>query len=349
MLSYFKNKKSVLTASLRRFLDAKAREFSEVNDWGQDGCERLFRFTSQGKMIRGGLVLLAHEIFGGGRAESAVSVGVAAELFQSAFLIHDDIMDRDDLRRNEPSVHYQYRMLGEKRGFGGRSSHFGDSMGICAGDLAFFMGFELASRCGVSEIPVLFSQELSLVGLGQMQDVYFGYDHMAADEYSILSLYRTKTARYTFSLPLLAGAVLADADETSKQRLSSIGETLGIVFQIKDDDLGLFGDEAEIGKPVASDLREGKVTLAIRRLYDRLDDAGRKRLSGLLGNPGLGLSDINWVKEMMESSGVREELSHECESKTAECLGVLKEIPAASSEASMALFELLTYNLERRK
>ena len=71
---------------------------------------------------------------------------------------------------------------------------------------------------------------------------------------------RYKTGRYSFSLPLLAGAMLADAPAELRGKLETFGESIGLLFQIRDDELGLFGDERELGKPVGSDVREGKKT-----------------------------------------------------------------------------------------
>jgi geranylgeranyl pyrophosphate synthase len=142
VMNYFTERKSHIEHSLRFFLESQKKDLSQINIWGPDLCDRLCLFASQGKMLRGGLLLLAHDLFGGQNSDDAHRGAAAMELFQSAFLIHDDIMDRDEVRRGQPSLFAQYMKLGNETGMF-ESRRFGESMGICAGDAAFFWGYAL--------------------------------------------------------------------------------------------------------------------------------------------------------------------------------------------------------------
>ncbi len=352
MLHYVQDQKGRITSFLKVFLGKKEKECEGVNHWGRDLCGRLYSTLIEGKMIRGGLVFLSYEMFGGENEEDALKIAAAMELFQTAFLIHDDIMDRDTVRRNQPSLFYQYRNQGMEKGLTDSAYHFGESMGICAGDIGFFFGFEILSELKseksiYSKLLSLYSKELSFVVLGQMQDIYLSNIRQEAGEKEILGLYRYKTARYTFSLPLLAGAILAFAEDKTLSHLERLGEDLGIIFQIKDDELGLFGSEQQIGKPIGADLKEGKMTLAFFYLLQQCGPEERQKLEGLLGKEDISPSEIEMVKAMMESKGVREKIKIVLENYVSSARESIKALSGISLKYREMLEELLEYNIKR--
>ncbi|HET6487239.1 MAG TPA: polyprenyl synthetase family protein, partial [Spirochaetia bacterium] len=262
--------KREISAILDAFFAARRRDLSEVNQLANEACDRLRQFVLAGKMIRGGLVTVGLSLCRDGPSSRelhmAHQVGAAIELFQSGLLIHDDIMDRDLMRRGRATLFEQYSRDARQGGVNDWR-HLGEALGTCVGDVAFFLGYELLgglspSPAALGRIIALFSRELAAVGIAQMQDVAWGADPSAqpgTDD--ILRLYRFKTGRYSFSLPLAAGAILAGAADSSIEALEALGECVGVIFQIRDDELGLWGDEKKTGKPVGSDIREGKKTL----------------------------------------------------------------------------------------
>ena len=282
MLDYFRTAREAVHQAIQDVLAEAGREYERVSgDFGSDSARRLDEFSARGKMIRGCLVRLGFEL-GGGKSvppeaeESVARAGAAMELFQSGLLVHDDIMDRDRTRRGAPTLHVGYE-ADLARGLYGDPAHNGSSLGICAGDLAYFSAFHVLAGLEVPadvarQVCQTAARELALVGVAQMQDVANGAVRhesinpfreatASPDEQAILLLYRYKTGRYTFSLPLSIGATLAGADLQTKASLEEAGEALGILFQLKDDELGLFADEDELGKPVGADIREDKKTL----------------------------------------------------------------------------------------
>ena len=150
MQEYFRRRKEQITAWLEGFLREKQAELGEASPLGAQLGGRLFRFASQGKMLRGGLVPLGAALAcstqkGRTEPDGAVPAGAAMELLQSGLLVHDDIMDRDSTRRGSPTLHRQY--TGEAGRAGARDAdHLGVSLGICAGDAAFFLAFEVLAR-----------------------------------------------------------------------------------------------------------------------------------------------------------------------------------------------------------
>jgi geranylgeranyl diphosphate synthase type I len=152
------------------------------------------------------------------------------------------------------------------------------------------------------------ARELSMVCLAQMEDSKSGEAHDLPSLDRVLSLYRYKTGRYTMVLPLQAGALAAGRPDVLPH-LETIGENLGILFQIQDDRLGLFGDERELGKPVGSDIREGKKTPYALFLMEALPPSEKSVFESILGKGTVSASEIEYVRWLVTKYGVDERVS----------------------------------------
>jgi geranylgeranyl diphosphate synthase type I len=303
-----------ISRELEKLLAERAAGLARTGRHSPAAARRLAGFAARGKMVRGGLLVLAWRMYGGegGAVPRSVVVRAAAalELLHSALLVHDDIMDGDRLRRNEPTVHARYEEEARRKG-AVDPDRVGIALGISAGDLAIFaaldefaalkvppaLGVELCRRVG---------RELAMVAGGQLEDVALGADRRWPSRPQVLAVYTYKTARYTFSLPLACGALLAGASPKAISRLERFGELLGTVFQVLDDDLGAFGSQTETGKPVGADIREGKKTLLAREILSRAGGAERRRLGQLFGKRGLARRDVAAVREAAERLGARQ-------------------------------------------
>jgi geranylgeranyl diphosphate synthase type I len=357
--AYFQRCRQRIRDRLEELLRARGAELAGVNPLGRELTERLERFAAQGKMLRGGLLILASGLLDCGRRppeEAVLAAAAAMELFQSGLLAHDDIMDRDATRRGEPTLHRRYAEEARRRG-ARDAEHVGLSLGICAGDAAFFLGFEVLAgpplpaeaRAGLLG---LCARELSRVAVAQMQDVSWGAQPAsggAAAEREILRLYTFKTGRYTFSLPLAAGALLAGCPPAQREQLEGLGECLGIVFQLRDDLLGLFGDEEELGKPVGSDVREGKKTILQGRLFARAPGAAAARLREIFGNPAVGEEELEYVRAQVEELGVLAELRELSAGYAAEAQRRIAGLPQARAQELALLRGLLRFASERTR
>ncbi len=350
MEKYFKEKKFVISHHLLSYLKRQEAQLHKINMFGPDVLHRLQDFATEGKMIRGGLVLLSEEMFSGQNSEDGLHLAVALELLHTSLLIHDDIMDNDYTRRGQRTIFAQYEDLGEKEHLS--SPHqFGISMGICVGDIGFFLAYSLLSQLQgdpdrKTRIIQLFSDEMTAVGLMQMQDVYFGGSDKRVTEEQILAMYTYKTARYTFTLPLLAGALLCGESRSVLKSLERLGESLGIIFQMRDDELGLFGNEEKIGKPVGSDIREEKKTLYYTTLFNKVNSTEKERLSKIFGNKDLTPEMIEYVRNIITKTGTRDEIQNEM-TKLAHGAQTLIEDLKISEKYKTVLSELLSYNLAR--
>ncbi|MEI6385528.1 MAG: polyprenyl synthetase family protein [Spirochaetota bacterium] len=313
---------------------------------GTELMARLAEYAGRGKMLRGALVYLGAELCTDGDAPSASGIAVAMELFQAGLLVHDDIMDRDELRRGKAAIHASYRDEAASKG-AFDAPHLGESLGICAGDICYFEGFGALAR-SVAGLPLgpgileLCSGELTLVALAQMADCRFGGLPEEPDEEAILAVYRGKTARYSFSLPIACGAMLA-GDEATAKGLFAVGELAGLVFQLRDDEIGLFGDPAVTGKGAYSDLRENKKTLMRARLFARADAATRLRLSSIYGSPEAGEAEAAWVRGLVEGLGIAGELRREREELGVQARASVEGIPGLRPVPKETLLDLIDW------
>ena len=352
MFEYLNTLRDELADYLENFFKTLEPDYAGVNSWGQGTLKRLLDYTRNGKMLRGCFIGFTHDMYGGQNHKAAVAAGAAMELFQSAFLIHDDIMDRDELRRGKPAMHTQYAALAKDARLHD-PSHTGEALAICAGDLAIFLAFDILARLEAdarikSLLAARFCRELQYVGLAQMADVWQGLQTDGVTEENILALYRCKTGRYTFSLPFAAGLILAAQEEERIEHFVLLGEKMGILFQIKDDELGLWADEKELGKTIGSDISETKKTLYREILFARADEKTRKKLSVIFGAERLKQEDIAFVREKMESLEVRAEVARKACLLYDEASALIDALPPAGIWTDR-LRQLLDYNMNRGK
>lgn len=311
MLTHLSFYKKDIASHLTNFLQNKKPEYSAVTVFGNEVIDILSDYATSGKMARGSLFLASYKLFSNKEiTEETLKISSCLELLQSALLIHDDIMDQDDTRRGKKTIHMLYTESAKKSRFL-NSSHYGNSMAICIGDIAFFLAFELLNSVKTEprikeKLLQKFATEIQSVGLAQMQDMISGSDLTTPSESTIMQLYTYKTARYTFSLPLALSTLLAGEKESVIAILEKFGELCGIIFQIKDDELDLFGDKKEIGKPVGSDIRENKKTIFY--FYAMLQATKKQRdiLRKNFGKQNLSNADIETVRSIITVSKTRD-------------------------------------------
>jgi geranylgeranyl diphosphate synthase type I len=199
----------------------------------------------------------------------------------------------------------------------------------------------------VAAVQRLFAAEFGIVGLGQMLDIAAGASRRELARRRILDIYRFKTARYSFSLPLAAGWILGGGPPRSLPAIEQMGEDLGLVFQIKDDDLGLFGLTRTTGKPVGNDIRQGKRTLHAAEILGRSAGADRERFEAVFGRPDASDGDIAFVRDLAAKTGARDEVRRIMLRYGGRAAREIRALPVR--DVHRALLEgLLTYLLGRR-
>ena len=203
-----------------------------------------------GKRLRGVLALIGHRAFQP-EGSSAYLAAAAIELFHAYLLVHDDIMDSDEVRRGGPTLHMVFTKQHQ-------SAKLGESLGILGGDLlAAWAQSLLQKAAGASRPGALseFNRAHTRVIFGQKLDVAPRISSKAED---LAKAHDLKTGEYSFLMPLRVGALLAGATETQMVPFTAYSLHLGRAFQAKDDLLGMFGDPAKLGKPIGADILAGK-------------------------------------------------------------------------------------------
>jgi geranylgeranyl diphosphate synthase type I len=335
---YLKKYPKLVELELNKFLNEKRKD-AEFNPKVLEMLEVISEYTLRGgKRLRPVLMIVGYKLYGGREENEIIKASCSIELIQSYLLIHDDIIDESDLRRKRPTVH---RIYEEKYG----DKKFGENLAIIAGDLANVYAEEVFERVNIDErlkfkALIKLASIVESTGYGQLLDVF---SSMLGDfsENDLLLLHEYKTAKYTIEGPLILGAILAGGEDFSM--ISAYSIPVGIAFQLQDDILGLFGTEETIGKPVTSDLEEGKKTLLILKAMEK--DEYREKIRSILGKKGIKMEELESVRKIVRDSGALEytySLARELVKKGIEALGSI------DSEEKLFLKEFAEYVIERK-
>ena len=216
-----------------------------------------------GKRIRPVLVLMACEAVGGD-IEKAIMPAVGLEMYHNFTLLHDDVMDKADIRRGKPTVHVKWD----------------DNTAILSGDAMLTMATQLIARADAAVMPQvmeLFNRTAMEIYEGQQYDMDFeSRGDVTVEEY--IAMIRLKTS-VLLGCACKMGALIGGADEATAQRFYEIGENLGLAFQLQDDMLDVWGDEATFGKAIGGDIMNNKKTFLLINACQRATDNNRIELA----------------------------------------------------------------------
>ncbi|MBI2310189.1 polyprenyl synthetase family protein [Candidatus Collierbacteria bacterium] len=288
-------------------LQKKIDEAREISKIPAELLKRFLDTARRGKKIRGALVTLGYKVAGGTDEMTALQAGLVMELFHTALLIQDDVMDQDNLRRELPALHHQFKQFGKKLTVRGDFLHYGESMVSCVTDAIFYLSWEKLLELNVDSKNIIaagktYAQYAVRTAWGQALDITttaLG----EIKEKDAMAILRYKSAEYTGVLPLLAGAALAgEKDEKKLRAIKDYGLAFGWAFQIQDDILGMFGDEEKVGKPVGSDLREGKNTLLMLHLAQKGTPEQRAFQRKVLGNKNITKDDVLKMRQILRDA-----------------------------------------------
>jgi octaprenyl-diphosphate synthase len=262
---------ALATATAREVFDLLRDDLVAIEqELGRDAASGVSTITEIAEYLRGGggkrirpslLLLSAHTL--GYFSPAAIRLGTVVEMVHTATLVHDDIIDGAVLRRGRPSA----------------NTTWGNEKCVLAGDWLYMQAFKVAmeeQNLRVLDLLIGLTQQMVEGELLQIQKL--GRAVSEAEYYDLI--YR-KTA-CLFSVSMRLGAVLAGAAEAQESSLAAFGRAVGLAFQIVDDVLDLTATEEVLGKPVASDLREGKATLAVIHSIDHGTAAERRTIQRVL-------------------------------------------------------------------
>lgn len=273
-----------------------------------------------GKLLRPGLLLFVAEELGASR-EAALPAAIALELIHNFSLIHDDIEDGDKQRRGRATVW----------------SLIGVAKAINAGDLMVTLAMLEGTKASPEAVTCLLDAMRDLVD-GQSLDLDFESRWVTPPEYrAMIQLKTGALLRCSFEL---AGIVASVPSELIK-RLASFGEELGMAFQVRDDLLGVWGDESDLGRPAGSDLRKRKKAYPLVATHERASDIDRQFLEHVMRSEPVSDSDIEKILGLMDRLGIRSDGEVRMQTHLQEAVKQLPYIPFSEEglESLGSLFE----------
>lgn len=279
----------------------------------------LYILVQPGKRLRPQLVHMAVDIFDGDR-EQAKHVAAAFEMLHNFTLIHDDIMDKAEVRRGQPTVYKKWN----------------SNIAILSGDSLAVIALRqlLKLKCDpktILEIIDIFSQTAVEVCEGQQFDLDFeSMDDVPIADY--LNMIRLKTS-VMFAGCLKAGAVFANADKESQQALYDLGIHMGIAFQLADDLLDVYADETVFGKAVGGDIKDNKKTFLYLKALELANETQQQQLKSLFSTTTMDEKEkFQQVKAIFDAVNVKETTEQEIAHYTQLCDEDIQRIHADDSK-----------------
>tara|TARA_B100000586_G_scaffold96382_1_gene68807 strand:- start:244 stop:1224 length:981 start_codon:yes stop_codon:yes gene_type:complete len=283
-----------------------------------------------GKRLRPVMALITCEMVGGD-SEKAVPFATALETIHNFTLVHDDVMDDDDLRHGVDACHTIY----------------GLSTAILAGDTLFAYAFEMITDCDIedgikADLVKNVAYVVRKIAEGQQMDINFEEEE-TVDAKEYLEMIRLKTS-ILFGAAAYGGAKIGGTSEKEARKLEEMATNVGLGFQIWDDYLDATASEEILGKPSGSDIRQGKRTLLVIEALNRADKNNRKKLINILDSKNTD-EEIDEAVNIMNNCGALEECHKQAKRYLEGARKTLSNYP--QSEARKLFEELLEYMVTR--
>ncbi|HEX8706831.1 MAG TPA: polyprenyl synthetase family protein [Pyrinomonadaceae bacterium] len=283
--------------------------------------------ASGGKRVRPALTLLSNYAVGGDAAgENSIRMATVMEFLHTATLVHDDIIDNAEMRRNRPSI----------------NSRFGNQTAVLMGDWLYMSAFEtsLAER-SLPILDILTAATRKMTEGELLQLTLLGRTDITEEQY--LDILRRKTA-YLFSACCEIGAIMGGADDERRQALKEYGMRLGTAFQLVDDILDFTASEETLGKAAGVDLLEGKLTLPLIYLMES-DPSARKTLQAVMLDGGYERHARAELLDAVERSGSLDRARERAAEYAEAARAAIAVLP--SSDYCDALHAIATFIIER--
>lgn len=327
--------KEKIEVKINKILDKEIEKYKD-NEFIKEAISELKRLSSSGKRVRGYLIKLGAMLFGK-NDDAYIDLAAAIEIFQTAILIHDDIIDEAQKRRGMQTINSKY------------PGHIGISKAICIGDLGFFISYRIINNANISkelkeEIVKVYSKTLHNTVNGEIVDVELPLKslsyHKSMSEKVIYDIYVNKTAWYTIIGPVLIGASSAGAKEEDKEKLIKMGTYLGIAFQIKDDLLGIYSDSNKMGKTL-NDIKEGKQTIIYKYAIDHANADELKEIEKYYGNPLVTKDECMKIAKLFEKLGAKKNACDLAEEYTNKGIDVINKMNVQNKDLFIAFANYL--------
>ena len=325
----------------------------EDNPLIKKNLEYFKDLNSDGKLVRGTLVNLGYSLEKD-HDDYSNNLALTYEIFQTAILIHDDIIDNDEKRRGKDTIHYRnyqdyLSLINDKDELTGYSK----SIALCMGDYGLYIANKVITESytndpNLGKVLNYFNDIVLKTIKGELLDVILpiqSKNNIKNDllEENIIEIYRLKTAYYTIIGPLVTGLILAGASTEKQEIIEKFGEEVGIAFQIQDDILGIYSDET--GKVIGSDIKEYKQTI----LYSYIQNTQYKEEFKKYYGQELTQENINKVRELLEISGATQYAINEMNKRYDKSIEILDSIGWIEFNKKEILKGFIEYLRKRNK
>lgn len=300
---YYKNERKKLSKHISSFSIKELKNKENKNI--KEELNLFLNLNLSGKMLRGILISIAYKMFNKIEDDNYLDLALAYELFETSILVHDDLIDSANMRRGQDTIdeaiNKKYQLDEESNIYKKDRLSHAKNMAICMGDYGFFKTYEIISANYSASILNYFSEVAKDTVKGEILDTKYPFlakYHKKNVSYNdIIEIYEKKTSNYSIIAPFNLGFMANNVSKTNITRMTKALRGLGIAFQIKDDIMGIFGEDLKTGKS-SSDILEFKQTL----LYYYINKSKYKdEFLELYGNK-LKQSEFNRIKEILTLS-----------------------------------------------
>ena len=318
---------------------------NEENELLKEQLNVFSNLNTDGKLIRGTLVNLGYKLKNEDTTYS-YPLSLAFEVFQTAILVHDDIIDNDDLRREKVTIHaYNYDKY--------KNKELGTNIGICIGDLGLYKANQIISKNynddpNLGNILNYFNEVVINTIRGELLDVILPFRESNNLEISnlednIMEIYKLKTSYYTIVGPLSLGLILGNATKEELKDIEKFGYYTGVAFQMQDDLLGIYGDN--IGKKIGSDIEEFKQTI----LYSFIKNTDYYNEFIKYYGKKINDNNLDKVRDLFIKSGSKKYTEDKIEEYYNKALDILDNINLINNKHKEILKNFVMYLKSRKK
>jgi octaprenyl-diphosphate synthase len=271
-----------LTQPIKKDLDRVEKKISQALKTDNVFIQQMVDYLalSAGKRVRPALAILSAKYFGS-VSDETISLGAALEMLHVATLIHDDIIDNSAIRRKQKTLNFKW----------------GNEISVLMGDYVFASSFYLMAKDLPKDVVSSLADTTNIICHGEISETFnrFNVD-LTQDQY--LEMIKEKTA-ILFAASCQTGAMLAGADARTTAVFHRFGLDIGMAFQVIDDTLDFVGKQKKVGKPVMSDLREGKLTLPVIYCLESATKAESKKLKAIILRKIKTPADLKFLNSLL--------------------------------------------------
>ena len=319
----------------------------------KNNLELFCNLNRDGKLIRGFLVALGYKMTNKKDVDYSYPLALAYEIFQTSVLIHDDIIDDDNLRRGKETIHYS-NYLKNKQYDDKIAKKIGDSIAICVGNYGFYEANKVIvnnyrNDKNLDKVLDYYNDVVLKTIEGELIDVELSFDGKYKIKETnlfdnIMTIYKLKTAYYTIIGPLTLGLILGGIQDDRLKPVQDFSEKIGIAFQIQDDILGIYSD---MGKVIGSDIKENKQTLLFSYTVDKKDF--KDELLKYYGKKKASEKDIEKVRTIFKESGAYDYANNLMNKYYNDALDILNKTDWINNNDKQILMGFVEYLRKRNK